>query len=70
MGQGVSVDTYSSFIWMVAFRRTDGCAGSEKGEDGASHMSWGILWGVVFPEREEPCIKVLMLIQVHVPDAQ
>lgn len=32
-------------------------------------MSWGMSWGAVFPEREEPCIKVLMLIQVHVPYA-
>ena len=69
MGPGVSEDTYNSFIWMVAFRRIDGCAGSGKGEDGASYMSGGILWGAVVPGREQPCIKVLMLIQVHVPDA-
>ena len=50
------------------FRIIDGCAGSGKGEDGASHMSGGILWGVVVSGREQSCIKVLMLIQVHVPD--
>lgn len=30
---------------------------------------WGYLMGAVVPGREQPCIKVLMLIQVHVPDA-